>query len=72
MTMETLKRAGLIMALGLSLGVLGACEEQGPAEEVGEAIDESADDVGAAVDETAENVGDALEDAGDEAQDAVN
>jgi hypothetical protein len=61
MTMETLKRVGVILVLGLSLGILGACEEQGPAEEIGEAVDDTAD-----------NVGDALEDAGDEVEDAVN
>lgn len=42
-------------ALGLS-----ACDEEGPAEQLGEKVDESA-----------ESVGDAVEDAGEEAEDAV-
>lgn len=41
-------------------GLLAACEEQGPAEQAGEQIDESV-----------EEMGDSMEDAGDEMEDAV-
>lgn len=44
--------------LALSVGVLAGCEEQGPAEEAGEEIDEAVDEAG-----------DELEEAGDEIED---
>ena len=50
-----------MLAIGTLAGMLAACEQDGPAEELGEAVDESAEDVGEAIDE-----------AGEEAQDAVN
>lgn len=53
-----LTAAGL--ALAAALGVAG-CEEEGPAEQVGEQIDESA-----------EETGEALEDAGEEVEDTTN
>lgn len=61
MTIETLQRRLAILVIGLSVGLLGACEDQGPAEEVGEAVDE-----------TAEDAGEAIEEAGEEAKDAAN
>ncbi len=51
----------LVMFLALSgAAVLTACEEQGPAEEMGENIDESV-----------EEAGDAMEDAADDAEEAM-
>lgn len=51
----------LVMFLSLSgAAVLTACEEQGPAEEMGENIDESV-----------EEAGDAMEDAADDAEEAM-
>lgn len=47
--------------VGSLAGMLMACEEQGPAEEIGESIDDAA-----------EEAGDAIEDAADEAEEAVN
>jgi hypothetical protein len=38
---------------------LTACEEEGPAEELGESIDESAEEVGEAIEEAGEEVQDA-------------
>jgi hypothetical protein len=54
------KVAGLLI-IGTMAGMLAACEQEGPAEELGEAVDE-----------TSEDVGEAMEDAGEEAQDAAN
>lgn len=50
--------AALMLAAALGMA---ACEEEGPAEQVGEQIDESA-----------EETGEALEDAGDEVQDSTD
>lgn len=60
--MTTITRRTSLAAAVALVSVLGlsACEEEGPAEQLGEKVDESA-----------ESVGDALEDAGDEAEDAA-
>lgn len=42
---------GLVAVLGLSAPALIACEDQGPAEEAGEAIDEGVEEMGDAVDD---------------------
>ncbi|EEF78506.1 hypothetical protein [Methylophaga thiooxydans] len=52
----------LMLMFALSgAGLLSACDQQGPAEEMGENIDESV-----------EETGDAIEDAADEAEDAMD
>jgi hypothetical protein len=53
---------GMFVAGAVALApALTACEEEGPAEQVGESIDESA-----------EEAGEAVEEAGDELRDATN
>lgn len=50
---------GSLVALTLgfvSMGFLTACEEQGPAEEAGERIDEAVEDTGDAAEDAAEEV----------------
>lgn len=42
---------GLLAALGLFAPALIACEDQGPAEEAGEAVDESAEELGDTVED---------------------
>lgn len=49
------------LLLALSAGMLAGCEQQGPAEEAGENIDEAM-----------EEAGDKMEEAGDEAEDEVD
>lgn len=49
------------LLLALSVGMLAGCEEQGPAEEAGENIDEAV-----------EEAGDEMEDAADEVEDEVD
>lgn len=49
------------LLIGTFAGMLAACDDQGPAEEIGESIDE-----------TAEEAGEAVENATDEAEDAAN
>lgn len=47
----------LLLALGLSgFGLLAACEQQGPAEEAGEAVDETMEEAGDAMEETADEL----------------
>lgn len=43
-----------VLAAMVALPLLAACEEQGPAESLGEAIDESVEKAAEAVEETAE------------------
>ena len=54
-----IRRALAISMIGVFAGLLGACEEQGPAEEVGEAIDDTAGEAGEAVEELGDKVDDA-------------
>lgn len=56
-----LSRALLLTFVIGSLGMVSACEQQGPAEEAGEQIDE-----------TIEESGDKLEEAGDEAEESTD
>lgn len=49
------------LLIGTFAGLLTACEQEGPAEEIGESIDE-----------TAEEAGDTVENATDEVEDATN
>ncbi|MGF1594839.1 MAG: hypothetical protein ACFCUW_16275 [Kiloniellaceae bacterium] len=56
------KTAATVTALAFAAAFgLAACEEQGPAEQVGETIDESV-----------ENLGESMEEAGEEVQDTMN
>lgn len=50
------------LLLALSVGVLAGCEQQGPAEEAGENIDEAMEEVGDKMDEAAEEVEDEIDD----------
>ncbi len=46
----------LLLAFGLSgFGLLAACEQEGPAEEAGEEIDETMEETGDAIEETADD-----------------
>ena len=60
MVIDGMRKVFAILIVGLFAGGLVACEEQGPAEEAGEAVDNAVDDAG-----------DAVEDAGDAAEDAT-
>jgi hypothetical protein len=61
MFVDAIRKLLAIMAVGLFVGALGACEEQGPAEQAGEAVDNAA-----------EEAGEAVEEAGDAAEEATN
>lgn len=61
MTVDAMRKFFAILVVGLFAGALGACEEQGPAEQAGEAVDNAVD-----------QAGEALEEAGDAAEDATS
>jgi len=69
------KITSALFALLFALGggaVLTGCEQQGPAEEAGEEIDEAVEDAGEEIDEAAEEAGDAVEDAADEVEEETD
>lgn len=52
-----------MMVLGVAFGTVGCAEEEGPAEEAGEAIDEAAEDMGDAMEDLGENIEERAEEA---------
>jgi len=61
MIVDAMRKLFAILAVGLFAIALSACDEQGPAEQAGEAVDNAA-----------EEAGEAVEDAGDAAEEATN
>ncbi|MEZ5934428.1 MAG: hypothetical protein R3F54_21290 [Alphaproteobacteria bacterium] len=61
MTVDATKKLLAMLAVGSFALALAACEEQGPAEQAGEAVDNAV-----------EQAGEAVEDAGDAAKEATN
>ena len=55
MMMETVRKLFAIVIIGLFAGVLVACEEQGPVEQAGEAVDNAAEQAGEAAEEATNN-----------------
>ncbi len=51
------------LLLALSVGILAGCEQQGPAEEAGEEVDEAVEEAGDEMEEAAEEVEDEVDDA---------
>ncbi|NBB93708.1 MAG: hypothetical protein GVY32_11125 [Gammaproteobacteria bacterium] len=51
------------LLLALSVGMLAGCEQEGPAEEAGEEIDEAVEEAGDDMEEAAEEVEDEVDDA---------
>jgi hypothetical protein len=49
MTIEMLRRGAAVLMIGLFMGALGACDQDGPAEQAGEAIDDTAEEATDAV-----------------------
>ncbi|EKV30479.1 hypothetical protein C882_4438 [Caenispirillum salinarum AK4] len=62
------KTALTALVLGLTAPVLAACEDEGPAEQLGENIDESVEESGEAMEDAAENMGEQMEETGDTMQ----
>ncbi len=59
MIVDAMRKLLVILAVGLFMGGLAACDSEGPAEQAGEAVDNAVDEAG----EAAEEAGDAVEDA---------
>ena len=57
--------AAMLLALGSVFFVVG-CDDQGPAEEAGEAIDDAMDDAGDAMEDAADDVDDELDNDNDD------
>lgn len=51
------------LLLALSVGVLAGCEDQGPAEEAGENVDEAVEEAGEQMEEAADEAEDEIDDA---------
>ncbi|TVP54637.1 MAG: hypothetical protein EA349_11270 [Halomonadaceae bacterium] len=58
--------AAMILLLAMSTMGIAACDNQGPAEEAGENIDDAADDTADAWDDTTDDMEDSYEDATEE------
>ncbi|MGC3875086.1 hypothetical protein ACPF7Z_17685 [Halomonas sp. GXIMD04776] len=58
-----MRKLGLALLMALLLGGVAACDDQGPAEEAGENIDEAAENAGDSVEEMGEEIQDSAEDA---------
>lgn len=58
-----MRKLGLALLIALMLGGVAACDDQGPAEEAGENIDNAAENAGDSMEEAGEDMQDAAEDA---------
>lgn len=68
MSMNKLSIAALALVMGLGLA---ACEK-GPAEEVGEKMDNAAENMGDKIEDATDDAGDELETAGDKIEDKTD
>lgn len=59
------RKLGLALLLSVLLGSLAACDNEGPAEEAGENIDEEMENAGEGVEEMGEDIQESAEDAQD-------
>lgn len=64
---QTLLLAGVV---GLSMSMT-ACEKEGPAEQAGKSIDQSAEQLGDKIEDATDKAGDALESAGDKVEEKL-
>lgn len=62
------KTAITALMLGLTAPVLAACEDEGPAEEMGETMDETMEESGEAMEGAAEDMGEQMEQTGENIQ----
>lgn len=61
MTTQLAKKLAIALLMALMAGGLMACDDQGPAEEAGENIDDAAEDAGENMEELGEDMEDAAE-----------
>ena len=63
MNTSLLKKLTLALMMAMMLGGLAACDNDGPAEEAGEDIDEGMEDAGEGIEDMGESIEDSAEDA---------
>lgn len=61
MSTPLMKKLALALLMAAMMGGLAACDNQGPAEEAGESIDESMESAGESIEEMGENIEEAAE-----------
>ncbi|MBB3191229.1 hypothetical protein [Halomonas cerina] len=71
MKRQLLRKLALSLLIGMTALGLAACEEEGPAEQAGESIDESAEEMEQNIDESAEEMGEGMEEMGDEMEETA-
>jgi len=69
---RALRAFALALVLATASFGLVACDDSGPAEEAGEAVDDAVEGAGEAMEDAGEAATDTLEEAGDEAEDTTN
>ena len=62
MSTPLMKKLAVALLMAMMMGGLAACDNQGPAEEAGENIDESAEEAGESMEELGEDMEEAAED----------
>ncbi|MFD2191890.1 hypothetical protein [Pistricoccus aurantiacus] len=63
MNASLLRKLGIALLMALMLGGVAACDNEGPAEQAGENVDEAVDDAGDSMEEMGDNVEESAEDA---------
>ncbi|SDM12966.1 hypothetical protein SAMN05192555_109211 [Franzmannia pantelleriensis] len=63
MKMTMLRKLGLAALMAMTLGGVAACDDQGPAEEAGENIDDAMEDAGEGMEELGEDIQESAEEA---------
>ena len=61
LNIDVIKKLALVLLMTVLAGGLVACDNQGPAEEAGESIDESTESVGESIEELGEDIEEAAE-----------
>jgi hypothetical protein len=61
MSTPLMKKLAVALLMAMMMGGLAACDNQGPAEEAGENIDESMEDAGESLEEMGENIEESAE-----------
>ncbi|GAB3351699.1 hypothetical protein GCM10027512_26240 [Chromohalobacter beijerinckii] len=62
---EWLRKMALALIIGMTAVGVVACDDEGPAEEAGESVDNAMDDAGDSMEEAGEDIQNAAEDAQD-------
>ena len=66
------KKLSILTFVALMFVGVTACNKQGPAEEAGEKIDNSAERMGDKIEDATDNAGEKMEEAGDKIEDATD